>query len=190
MNGMLERPRANRLPIGLLPAGSTNTMAMSVLGTDDFATCAIRALLGVRQEVHVGVRSGGHPPRRTRAPPRLTRPAGPDGEREFVSNFCGFGFFGEVIRMSEPWRCCGCGLRRRGTQPPRQIRRPADLPGTRWPGHEPSWPAARSGWALAPAQGGFGGRGLNVRASRRPKSSTSPSAAMESRCGAAGGSKR
>eukprot|EP00041_Stephanoeca_diplocostata_P022445 m.535273 g.535273 ORF g.535273 m.535273 type:complete len:348 (+) comp22064_c0_seq9:940-1983(+) len=80
----------SNIVFGLLPAGSTNTVALTLIGTADVASCALSIVLGHRRTCDLGRadRDDGIAP-------------------QYFTNFVGFGFFGDVIAHSEGYRWCG-----------------------------------------------------------------------------------
>eukprot|EP00045_Choanoeca_perplexa_P015212 m.186096 g.186096 ORF g.186096 m.186096 type:complete len:479 (+) comp16918_c0_seq5:1156-2592(+) len=90
IQGLMERQDGMHLPIGLLPAGSTNTVAYSCSGSADVFTWAINVILGIQRPLDLG---------------RITSP-----ELEsplFATNFICNGFFSSVVADSERHRWMG-----------------------------------------------------------------------------------
>jgi len=77
------------LRIGVIPAGSTDAVACTLLGTRDAATAAAHCALGGCQ------------------PMDCLRLDGADGAQRYATNFCSYGFFGQVIALSESLRFLG-----------------------------------------------------------------------------------
>eukprot|EP00899_Mesostigma_viride_P026663 jgi/Mesvir1/7181/Mv18209-RA.1 len=77
------------LRLGIIPAGSTDTIAYSAHGTRDVVAAALHIALGDRLPIDVGLIQT------------------PEGVQEYACSFCGYGFFGDVMRMSEHFRWMG-----------------------------------------------------------------------------------
>eukprot|EP00300_Choanocystis_sp_HF-7_P033213 c45512_g1_i1.p1 GENE.c45512_g1_i1~~c45512_g1_i1.p1 ORF type:complete len:494 (+),score=99.97 c45512_g1_i1:2-1483(+) len=98
VDGLMRRPDKDqadaihkRIRLGIIPAGSTDTVAFSLTGVHHAQTLALQIILGENCPLDIM---------------HLT----PDrGQDVYCSNFLGFGFYGEVIRRSEPLRWMGPG---------------------------------------------------------------------------------
>eukprot|EP00040_Diaphanoeca_grandis_P033664 m.206604 g.206604 ORF g.206604 m.206604 type:complete len:663 (-) comp32958_c0_seq2:95-2083(-) len=88
MNGIMSREDKYRPPIGLIPCGSTNTICYTVIGNDDYITCALRIIFGSESNMDLG---------------KLDRDDQPPSYFAFLSH----GFFGDVMRHSESLRTFG-----------------------------------------------------------------------------------
>lgn len=74
--------------IGIIPAGSTDTVVVSTTGTRSAETATLHIVIGDRMDIDIVRLQAGE-------------------ETRYVSSFVGFGFFGEVIRRSESMRWMG-----------------------------------------------------------------------------------
>jgi len=89
LNGLHMREDKVRPIVGLLPAGSTNTVVLTVMRNPNFNSAVLNIILGRKSYLDQGL---------------IER----RGKRPFYfSNFVGFGFFGDVIEHSEKYRWCG-----------------------------------------------------------------------------------
>ena len=80
----ISRPFLRHRPcFGLIPAGSTNTIVWSVNGNACLTTCALRVILGESTNMDIG------------AVHRTGKPI------VYMTNFLGYGFFGDVMKHSE-----------------------------------------------------------------------------------------
>lgn len=73
---------------GIIPAGSTDTVVVSTLGTRSVEAATLHVILGDRMDIDMVRLQAGE-------------------ETRYVSSFVGFGFFGEVISRSESLRWMG-----------------------------------------------------------------------------------
>lgn len=73
---------------GIIPAGSTDTVVVSTLGTRSVETATLHVILGDRMDIDMVRLQAGE-------------------ETRYVASFVGFGFFGEVISRSESLRWMG-----------------------------------------------------------------------------------
>eukprot|EP00038_Savillea_parva_P030777 m.80209 g.80209 ORF g.80209 m.80209 type:complete len:600 (+) comp9334_c0_seq2:271-2070(+) len=89
LNGLHARKDKVRPTVGLLPAGSTNTVVLTVMRNPSFESAALNIVLGRKTYLDQGLIE------------RKDRP------NFYFSNFVGFGFFGDVIDHSEHYRWCG-----------------------------------------------------------------------------------
>ena len=90
-NGMLRRDEAERVPVGVIPAGSGNTWAFD-LGLDDAITAAELIVSGDTQQVDV----------------MQVGPADDNGaEMEFAINICGYGMPAAVLEQANALRWLG-----------------------------------------------------------------------------------
>ncbi|EGD77318.1 hypothetical protein PTSG_08413 [Salpingoeca rosetta] len=91
--GLMTSTHGHTLPVGIIPAGSTNTVARSCYGTDEPLTCALHAIRG--KELRMDA----------------CRVQGSVADQEvwttYALNFVSNGFFSETLRISENCRCCG-----------------------------------------------------------------------------------
>eukprot|EP00298_Acanthocystis_sp_HF-20_P014567 c20821_g1_i2.p1 GENE.c20821_g1_i2~~c20821_g1_i2.p1 ORF type:complete len:457 (+),score=161.56 c20821_g1_i2:37-1371(+) len=92
--GLLARDilsESNIVPVGIIAAGSTDTIAFTMAGTNDPTTLSLQIIFGETQSMDiVSVEQEGN-----------------YGPRAIATNFMGFGFFGEVIHESEKLRSFG-----------------------------------------------------------------------------------
>lgn len=89
LNGLHGRDDKVRPIVGLLPAGSTNTVVLTVMRNPNFESAVLNIILGRKTYLDQGlIERDGRP-------------------RFYFSNFVGFGFFGDVIEHSEHYRWCG-----------------------------------------------------------------------------------
>jgi ceramide kinase len=89
LNGLHGREDKVRPIVGLLPAGSTNTVVLTVMRNPNFASAVLNIILGRKTYLDQGL---------------IER----DGRPNFYfSNFVGFGFFGDVVEHSERYRWLG-----------------------------------------------------------------------------------
>jgi ceramide kinase len=89
LNGLMQREDRHRPCFGLIPAGSTNTIVWSVNGNACLTTCALRVILGESTNMDMG------------AVHRTGKPT------VYMTNFLGYGFFGDVMKHSEGYRWMG-----------------------------------------------------------------------------------
>lgn len=89
LNGIMRRADGHKPCIGLLPAGSTNTVVWSIMGHQHLTTCALRVIFGSEIQMDIG------------------KACTPNGEPKFFSNMVAYGFFGDVIKLSEGHRALG-----------------------------------------------------------------------------------
>lgn len=84
--------------IGIIPAGSTDSIAVSTTGSRNAATCALHIILGENMPLDI-VRLVSWKSTRTSAEelPRV----------RYAASFAGYGFYGDVIKESEPNRWMG-----------------------------------------------------------------------------------
>ena len=96
--------RSQRLPkpglrVGFIPAGSTDSVALCLHGTNDPVTAALHIVLGDRRDIDV---SAVHTE---------------SGLERFVMTMTSYGYFGDLLAYSEGLRCLGryrydlCGVR-------------------------------------------------------------------------------
>ena len=97
-NGMMRRPEEERVPVGIIPAGSGNTWAYD-LGVDDAAGAAALIARGETAAVDVLAVSpaGGTA---SSAPP-------PEQQVEYAVNICGFGMPAAVLEQANALRWLG-----------------------------------------------------------------------------------
>eukprot|EP00047_Mylnosiga_fluctuans_P021620 m.107010 g.107010 ORF g.107010 m.107010 type:complete len:478 (-) comp8963_c1_seq2:157-1590(-) len=88
-NGMLARADRQIIPIGIIPSGSTDTVAYSASGTNDIITCALHIIVGDHHALDVC---------------KLTMD---DGSIRYATNFLGFGYFSDVLWESDKHRWMG-----------------------------------------------------------------------------------
>jgi ceramide kinase len=91
VNGMLTRPDHKVLPLGIIPSGSTDALASSILGCRDVQTAALQVILGDRRCIDVGLIES------------------PTADPLYVTHFMGYGYFGDVLHKSEKHRWMGPG---------------------------------------------------------------------------------
>lgn len=84
--------------IGIIPAGSTDSIAISTTGSRNAATCALHIIFGEKMPLDI-VRLVSWKSSRTCAEesPRV----------RYAASFAGYGFYGDVIKESEPNRWMG-----------------------------------------------------------------------------------
>lgn len=96
-----------KLRIGIIPAGSTDTIVMSTTGSRDHVTAALHIVLGDRMPLDI-VRITGW--KESRHPLKDEKRTGPKDETptvRYAASFCGYGFYGDVARESEHFRWMG-----------------------------------------------------------------------------------
>jgi len=84
----LHKPRGSRIRIGVVPAGSTDTVCYSLHGCRDATTAVLHIIAGDRLPVDVTV---------VESQQRVKQ----------VLSFCAFGFYGNIISISEKFRWMG-----------------------------------------------------------------------------------
>jgi len=89
VNDRNEKVPKPDIRVGLIPAGSTDSVAMILHGNNDPVTAALHIALGDRLDVDV---SGVH----TEV-----------GLERFVMTMCSYGYFGDLMKHSENLRCLG-----------------------------------------------------------------------------------
>eukprot|EP00047_Mylnosiga_fluctuans_P011820 m.22967 g.22967 ORF g.22967 m.22967 type:complete len:823 (+) comp3832_c0_seq1:79-2547(+) len=87
--GMLNRADSARCPIGVLPAGSTDTVAYSTMGTNDLFTAAAHIIIGDHHAMDAA---------------RVTFNT---GRTTIASNFISHGYFADTLKKSEHSRWMG-----------------------------------------------------------------------------------
>ncbi|BBN11743.1 ceramide kinase [Marchantia polymorpha subsp. ruderalis] len=102
--GKLQYSGSNRhktnapLRIGIIPAGSTDTVAISTTGSRDPVTAALHVLLGDSMPLDIVKITGWKKtPQSVDEPPRV----------RYAASFAGYGFYGDVMRESENARWLG-----------------------------------------------------------------------------------
>eukprot|EP00898_Chlorokybus_atmophyticus_P008441 jgi/Chlat1/8599/Chrsp86S07994 len=80
---------ARRLRIGVIPAGSTDTISYSANGTRSQQAAALHVVVGDRLPLDVACMQTA------------------TGVTRYAASFCGYGFYGEVMKMSESYRWMG-----------------------------------------------------------------------------------
>uniref|UniRef100_A0A1L8DZ76 Putative sphingosine kinase involved in sphingolipid metabolism n=1 Tax=Nyssomyia neivai TaxID=330878 RepID=A0A1L8DZ76_9DIPT len=86
-SALLPRPR---IPLAVIPGGSTNTVAFCMHGTDDPTTCAIHLVLGQRAGLDLC----------------STTSSDPEGVRLYAS-VLSYGYLGDIAKESERYRWMG-----------------------------------------------------------------------------------
>eukprot|EP00053_Salpingoeca_punica_P014275 m.129674 g.129674 ORF g.129674 m.129674 type:complete len:801 (+) comp16412_c0_seq1:16-2418(+) len=89
VNGLMRREDGARIRIGLVPSGSTDTVAYSSHGTRDALTSALHIILGDFHAMDI-------------CKVKLA-----DGSVRYCSNFLSYGYFGDVAKESEKHRWMG-----------------------------------------------------------------------------------
>eukprot|EP01136_Pigoraptor_vietnamica_P045550 Opistho-1_new@23628 len=89
INGMLLREDRLNIRIGVIPAGSTDTVIFSAIGTNDVLTAALMIVLGGRIPLDVCSMSQN------------------GSLLKYIVSMAGYGFFGDVMRRSEGLRWMG-----------------------------------------------------------------------------------
>eukprot|EP00730_Choanoeca_flexa_P002713 TRINITY_DN11143_c0_g1_i1.p1 TRINITY_DN11143_c0_g1~~TRINITY_DN11143_c0_g1_i1.p1 ORF type:complete len:468 (+),score=60.76 TRINITY_DN11143_c0_g1_i1:1065-2468(+) len=90
VHGLLAREDGYRLPIGLVPSGSTNTVAYSCAGSDHLQTWAFNVILGYTRDLDLAQITSS----------KLEQPI-------YATNFVCNGFFSSVVEDSERYRWMG-----------------------------------------------------------------------------------
>ncbi|MCO5570943.1 hypothetical protein L7F22_024673 [Adiantum nelumboides] len=84
--------------IGIIPAGSTDSVAISTTGSRNAATCALHIIFGEKMPLDI-VRLVSW---------KSTRASSEESPRvRYAASFAGYGFYGDVIKESEPNRWMG-----------------------------------------------------------------------------------
>ncbi|KAI5058166.1 hypothetical protein GOP47_0026336 [Adiantum capillus-veneris] len=84
--------------IGIIPAGSTDSIAISTTGSRNVATCALHIIFGEKMPLDI-VRLVSW---------KSTRASAEESPRvRYAASFAGYGFYGDVIKESEPNRWMG-----------------------------------------------------------------------------------
>eukprot|EP00271_Cylindrocystis_brebissonii_P020271 TRINITY_DN6647_c0_g1_i2.p1 TRINITY_DN6647_c0_g1~~TRINITY_DN6647_c0_g1_i2.p1 ORF type:complete len:921 (+),score=178.28 TRINITY_DN6647_c0_g1_i2:117-2765(+) len=100
-------PGKRKLRIGIIPAGSTDTIVISTTGTRDAVTAALHIVLGDRMPLDcLRITSWGHGQSQQARQREGAAEEAPPVVR-YAASFCGYGFYGDVIKESEKYRWMG-----------------------------------------------------------------------------------